>query len=504
MNNNGGLNTRASEMTLKPEESPDLLNVKLTRSGAIEKEKGYVHYNEIAITGTPQIGGIYSYIKSSTGNQYLIVAAGKKLYKAANGNFTDITTTTGDYTENALWDFTTFNDLCIAVNGEEAPQKYTGGSNFEALAGSPPAGASFVEIFQNRVFMAGEQNNPTKLSYSALSDPEDWTTTDDAGWIEVGLNDGQKITGLKAFYDVLVIFKERSIYILSGSSGNPASADFFYLKPINNAIGAISNRSIVQAGNEIFFLSDSGIYTLGTVQTYGDLNIAAKSYKIQSIIENLNKAFLNKSFAVHDDEENRIWFFVPDGSSSQNNMILIYDYSMDVWTKRSGFSSNCGTIYKDKLSGQTNFYTGSYSGHICLQKQGYSYAGEAINAYYTTPWLSLNNFRSRKRLRDIQILTVPTGGYYLGITYKWDFGAGNTGSLNVYLSGNTSLWGENTSDSQAGIWNEAIWDSRKTDKHTNVINGSGNCLQLTFWNTNPDESFIISGWTINLIERGIR
>jgi hypothetical protein len=502
--NSGGLNTRASEMVLKPYESPDLLNVKLTKYGAIVKEKGYTLYNETAIAGEPDVGGIYNYIKSSTGSEYLLVAAGKKLYTALNGEFTNITRVSGDYSENEIWDFATFNDICIAVNGYDNPQKFNGSSNAEDLEGSPPSGCAYVEVFKNRVFMAGGPDNPTKLSYSALSNPQDWTTSNDAGWIEVGLNDGQKITGLKAFYDVLVIFKERSIYLLTGYSGDPSSSYFFELRPVNSSIGAVSNRAIVQAGNEIYFLSDKGVYTLSAVQTYGDLSINSISFKIQPLIDELNKMVLHKSFAINDFEEDRIWFFVPKGSSTENDLILIYDYSLNAWTKRSGFSAKSGLIYKDKYSGNVKFYTGSYNGHLYRQKQGYSYAGQAIVAYYNTPWLNLTNYRQRKRIRDVQFIIVPTGGYYMGVTYRWDFGDRNNGNLNVYLAGDTALWGKNNIDSEAGIWNEDKWDSVAAVKNTRIMNGSGNTLQLTFWNSNPDEHFILLGWYINIIERGIR
>lgn len=503
-NNIGGLNTRASDRTLRPDESPDLLNVKLTKYGAIVKESGYTYYNETPVLNEPAISGIYSYLKSSSGEQYLIVCAGTKMYTALSGIFTDVTRLSEAYTDNTIWDFVTFNDLCIAVNGEDAPQKFNGSTNAGDLEGAPPAGAAFVEVHQNRVFMAGELANPTKLSYSALSDPEDWQTENDAGWIEVGLNDGQKIVGIKSFFDVLLIFKEQSIYILTGSSGDPNSEECFSLTPMNASIGAVSNKSIIQVGNDLYFLSDKGVYTLQGVQSYGDLNVSNISFKIQSLIDGLNKSGLFKSFAINDYEENRIWFFLPDGSSVENNLILIYDYNLKAWTKRSGFSALCGHIFKDLSSSSIKFYTGSYDGFICHQKQGDSYADRPICAYYITPWLDLNNYRNRKKIRDIKYVNIPTGGHYMGVTYQWDYGNRYTGDLNIYLAGDASLWGEGSQDIKAAIWGQDLWDSAAALTTTKTINGGGNVLQLKFWNYNANESFILLGWYINLIERGIR
>lgn len=503
-NNTGGLNKRASEMALKPHESPDLLNVKLTKYGAIVKENGYVLYNTNQIAGAPEIGGLYDYVKSTTKQQFLVMAAGPHLYKANNCVFEQITRTSGAYDTNKIWDFATINDICIAVNGSDLPQKYDGNAFADDLNGNPPTGPAFVEVFKNRVFLAGDETNPTKLSYSALANPEDWHTIDDAGWVEVGLNDGQKITALKAFFDVLLIFKEHSIYALTGSSGDPTSDDYFYLRPVNSSIGAASNRSIVQVGNDLFFLSYSGIYGLRGVQSFGDLNVINISFKIQPLIDGLNKANLAKSFAINDIEEGRIWFFVSTGSSTKNDQVLIYDYVLDAWTRRSGFSVNCGILYKDAAAATERMLTGAYNGFIYHQKQGYSYAGQPIQAYYTTPWLDLSNYRCRKKVRDIQFITAPTGSYNLNVKYRWDFGSNFYGNLAVDLSGDGALWGQNESDTGTAIWDLSSWDSVPAIKTTKTINGSGNALQLTFWNSSADEYFILLGWYINLIERGIR
>lgn len=502
-NNIGGLNTRASEILIKTSESPDLLNVKLTKQGTIEKEKGYVLYNNTTLGSGVEVGGIYHFVKNNGSSEYTVVGAGTKLYIMQSNSFTDISRA-ASYTNNASWDFVTFNNLCIAVNGSNEPQKYDGVSNASNLGGTPPTSASCVEVFKNRVFMAGEQANPTKLSYSALSNPENWTAANDAGWIEVGLNDGQRITGLKAFYDVLLIFKESSIYVLSGYSGDASSPGYFFIKPLNAEIGAVSNRAIIQVGNDIYFISKKGIYSLKAVQTYGDLSLSSISGNIQSLLDKLNIGSINNSFIVGDYDEDRLWFFVPNGSSIQNDLILIYDYHLRCWTKRSGFSSKSGHVVKSNISGTNIFYTGSYNGYIYKQKTGYSYNGTPINSYYITPWLDLGNYRIRKRIRDIQLVMVPTGGYNLGVSYQWNYGDSNNGNINYYLADNTSLWGESNTDENSAEWDISKWDAPSIIKIAKSINGGGNVIRLKFWNSNANEHFIILGWLINFIEGGIR
>lgn len=497
--NTGGLNTRASEISIHHTESPDLLNVKLTKEGAIVKEKGFTLLHELPIAEDAEIGGLHHYIKSSNNTNYTIVAAGDKLYNLNGETFVDISRV-APYEPNRIWNFITFNDSCIGVNGYDVPQKYSGGSAAVSITNAPVA-SSVVESYNNRVFMAGDPDEPTKLSYSALLDPDDWTTVNDAGWLEVGLNDGQKITALKAYFDILLVFKERSIYALSGYSGDPTSENFFFVKQLNASVGAVSHRAIEQVGNTLFFLSDDGVYALEAVQVYGDLGLKNVSYKISSLFEGLNKSEMENSFSVHDFEENRLWFFVPSGSSTENNLILIYDYSLNAWTKRSGFTSKCGLVYKRLENPKYEFITGSYDGYLQKQKDGFTYAGEPINAYYVTPWYDFGHYRKRKRVRDIQFVIEPTGVYELDVTYKWDYGVKNTRNLSVELDGMTAFWGTSETGSH---WDEAYWNSEYAFKVTKPVDGGGHVLQMTMKNTNRNESFVILGWYINVIERGLR
>ncbi|MGD9580679.1 MAG: hypothetical protein AB7V50_04860, partial [Vampirovibrionia bacterium] len=97
-----------------------------------------------------------------------------------------------------------------------------------------------------------------------------------------------------------------------------------------------------------------------------------------------------------------------------------------------------------------------------------------------------------------------TGGYNMGVTYQWDFGSNFTGNLNVYLAGCSSLWASNTTDNSGAIWETNIWDAITAVKQTKTLNGSGNVLQLKFWNSGIDEHFVLLSWYINLIERGVR
>ena len=105
--------------------------------------------------------------------------------------------------------------------------------------------------------MANSSAGASRLHFCQLNNPEDWTTaggsTGGAGYIDVGLDDGDQITGLSSIGQVLLVFKKLSVWALYGNSpGN------FTVRKISTAVGCISGRSIQKAESFAIFLGRDG------------------------------------------------------------------------------------------------------------------------------------------------------------------------------------------------------------------------------------------------------
>jgi len=101
------------------------------------------------------------------------------------------------------------------------------------------------------MFAAGMTANPTRLYYSLANQP--WSLYD---YLDFGTGyDTDRITGLHAFQGVLAVFKERSIWILSGNS-----SDTFYRRKVVPGIGCRSHHSIVEVDDLLYFLGEDGFY----------------------------------------------------------------------------------------------------------------------------------------------------------------------------------------------------------------------------------------------------
>jgi hypothetical protein len=115
--------------------------------------------------------------------------------------------------------------------------------------------------------------------------------------------------------------------LLSGLSG---SLTDITLKEITREAGLVARRSVVTIANQIFFLSDNGVYATA----FGDLyNLRGAglplSDPIDPIIRQINKAYADKSVAIYHN--NRYYIAVPLNASTYNNAILVYNLLNQGW-----------------------------------------------------------------------------------------------------------------------------------------------------------------------------
>ncbi|CAB4150863.1 hypothetical protein UFOVP574_42 [uncultured Caudovirales phage] len=127
--------------------------------------------------------------------------------------------------------------------------------------------------------------------------------------------------------DNAVVLNRNSIHLLSGLSG---SLTDITLKEITREAGLVARRSVVTIANQIFFLSDNGVYATA----FGDLyNLRGAglplSDPIDPIIRQINKAYADKSVAIYHN--NRYYIAIPLGTSTYNNAILVYNLLNQGW-----------------------------------------------------------------------------------------------------------------------------------------------------------------------------
>lgn len=504
--NTGGMNLRFNDISLSQGEAEEITNLHATSQGSWSSSNaGYVHLNSVPLGSSTPVTALYEYTTLG-GITYLMAVAGTSLYtfEPSEGTATELTNT---LTLNQPMRFTTFNGLLIGCNGVDTPKKWDGINPVANLTGWPatipgitPGQPSISEIFANRLVFAGDGDNPSMLYLSELENAENFTPEEgasSAGAIQVSPGDGEKITALKTLFlpmnseEVLVIFKERSTYMLSGND-----ADTFSLQKISGEFGAVSHLSVIQAGNELMFLSREGVTSLSTATAQGNITTGFLSDRIRPQMDSLNRSQLQNSFAVHLRNRQEVWWFVADGSASQNQTVLIYNYGINrAWSRRTGIEAASGICMNGKL------YTGNYTGIIQQQLRGNSYNGQPIRWTYRSGFLDLSEPRLRKRIKDIELFFKQISSVTVTVNVYWDFRRGSRYRQSRALT--------LVPDASSCLYNTAVYGQDTYNLAGSSIlkfmpDGSGRYVQLELTGQDADQPVEIEGWTITALYGGYR
>lgn len=247
--------------------------------------------------------------------------------------------------------------------GEELPTKIgeDGAPVFDANArGIPPVGP-FVEVYNNAAWWTS-YDFPTRVYPSKLFEPESVNTNEgDETWLET--LDGEPITGLKHWGDLLIVACARSMYAIQGFSNN----DYRMFK-ISNFYGCISNFSMVTLGPnaDLVFASQEGVvmYNGAFREVMED---ALRNYWKDDY--RANPANYEASFAAEDRYGRGYKILIPQADTTSFYYFGCYDFLNRtgryewVWDRRNRQDNALGPLISGgNLYG--DLYTGSCDGHI--------------------------------------------------------------------------------------------------------------------------------------------
>lgn len=351
----GGLNFRADQFQLAPNESPDMLNVEVDPRGGVFSRAGYQIKNPspIAFTGTWNPKGLYNYkypaapqIMLTTGYQTTGSYDGR-VYVSSGGNFSYLNS--ASLTPLAVKSIngagmTQWEDTLYVALGRDAANMYkwnVGDTYATPLTASGPTWqpyqlpvggfmprAEHTVAHANKLFVANtkEYNSdatptltayPNRLRWSHESSPENWFQDD---YIDI-IAGGEGIRAIKIVDGQLMIFKPKAIYLLMGYD-----ADSFQLVEVSTNLGVDTPQQAVAGNGGVYFFDwPQGLY-------FYNRN------GIQDIFERIRPIIINNEVnAQHTDKitlsfiRNRVWISLPYATQQQGNppayatVNLIYD-----------------------------------------------------------------------------------------------------------------------------------------------------------------------------------
>ena len=193
---------------------------------------------------------------------------------------------------------------------------------------SAPVICKLVFVREGRV---GVVTTDDTIKFSAIGDCENWVNNpkdESSGQhIQIGYKDGMDITAVVPLSKDLIIFKSPKgepdkgiIYRLTGEYPN------WQVVEVAHNTGTFSQRSVCAVGNDIFYATVSGIATLSSVTSYGEIKTSWPDRKVSNALTPL----LDETARVYDVPVKQQLWIAPSESS---NDVWVLDYARGIWTK---------------------------------------------------------------------------------------------------------------------------------------------------------------------------
>jgi hypothetical protein len=349
-----GLNSRDNPSALPQGYVSEARNVRLDR-GVASCRKGLERRTKGLLAGN-DIYGSCTYI-DSTGQEIIVVVTTDKLWTYnPQTDFLDtaktfpagqtITTsdgcdviqamdkifiTRGYLKRPLLWDMTSPTLTVFPA--------VTSGS-----AGHQFPNPNVLAYYGNRLIAQARHHNDTvdarhrdSVSVSNYLDYQNWDVLD-VFTFNNGGNDQVVAIAPWTLNEFIVFMRHSIFYVNIGigryTTGDPLSNDSS-IKTLVTDMGCIANRSVVQVGGGIMFLSDNGVYFMNPTAVGSNESMrlltadSPLSAPVDDVIQRINRNYAHRSVGCYWN--NRYYLAVPLDTSTKNNAVLIYNFILKAW-----------------------------------------------------------------------------------------------------------------------------------------------------------------------------
>lgn len=390
----GGLNTKDSPYLIGQNECRDCSNVVTTTRGSVKKRDGISSFATNFTTlnaGSSKIQALFAaYGVPTAGDCMIAIDEDGEVYSISTiGTAADINaaTFTGTPLDTSIIQAPVATQGPIYINNPTAAYQWTGAGNiaaWTATSGTVPTGAYMV-YFKNRVWVAGQTANPSRLFFSDIGAPRVWPA---ANVVDFDPTDGDAITGIGTSGPYLLVFKKQKIWVIYDT-------DTGANRPLGTALGCASHRSITETPVGTYFLSqDKGVWVTDGKKVK---NISQKiDPTFDSIVGGQRKRACGKFINDH-------FYLSICTSGTDNNLTLDYDTITTSWWKHTNTSNQFVTW---RAAADEELYSAVPTAarvDKCyvvgvLQDNSTNYASSWVG-----PWLSFNEPYRNKRIRQIHV-----------------------------------------------------------------------------------------------------
>lgn len=295
-----------------------------------------------------RIIGVYDYWRYSSGSKLqkivAVSSAGNFYEYDINGSKSLIGTSGLSLTTPlSKCSFATLAEkLVIAFDGNNnSPVIWSGTGNIEHITNTdwegndiqstnPTPSLENLRIHNQRIY-ATVSDQPDRIYYSDINNPERWNGEGDSGAIEVATGDGDS-SGFSAifpsFKGQLGAAKGNRLYKIAGYAPLQSA------QLISEGIGSESHDACVAIDqDDVLFISRRGVHSFSATDAYGDFQGAFLSSKIQKEFNELNRSKVASFKGVYMPNINSVAFIMEEQGQTSNNVVYLLNIEGKQWYK---------------------------------------------------------------------------------------------------------------------------------------------------------------------------
>jgi hypothetical protein len=447
-----GLNVQANPAAIDQSWLTEADNIVLRESGRISFRKGV---KQNILKTTAKIGAIG---ETSTG--VVVAAVGTNMYTvdftAPNSPWTAAYATGGSASD---WQMIDFNRELYCVQSGHIPIELDGTtwaalpatSGYNAPAGVTTFNPSCGMGFYGRLWVGGITEEKDVVYYSDTLNAHKWSSGA-AGAVDLktvwGTDD---IVAIAPFYGKLVIFGKSNIVIYGG----PSEPSTMVLDEVIRGIGCVSRDSIQSVGDDLYFLSSTGVRSLSRTTEKDNVPLQDLSLTIKdTIIRNISQSSNAKALYVENEgtyvlsfvDLNITYVFdIKHETPSGTPRITTWSFDDDRNPSSMAYTDSKGFLI-GQIAGSIATYEGYYDKDYV---SGGTYTSASYTGTFKTTWIDLGQGAMASILKKIKAVISGGSGTTIGVKWYKDFSIEPSNTTNFLLnpgsSGTASLFGATTS-----------------------------------------------------------
>ena len=523
----GGLNLRADQFQLAPNESPKMLNVEIDPRGGIFSRGAMRRTNATAVTPTNwNPTSLYSFFASthrlmlSTG--YNASVNGDVFWSTDGSSYASLSIPVTDSfgASFASWG----EDLYVATGSGSVAYKWDGTTTTALTASGPTFQNSYTAptlpavyfpkskhtvTHAGKVFVAATNENgieyPNRIRWSHPNLPGNWAAND-----YIDINTGSVgITAIAVFSGHLVVFKSDAVFAVFGYD-----SDTFQVVEVSRAVGAVNPGAVATTEYGVFFYSHPDGLMLYNGEGIADLFQPLRPAIVNGFINAAATNAINVNYI-----NRRVWVSVPYSettTSTTPTVSFVFDNTVNksgAWLMFSTYDG-CGLS-----AGLTFVQTNGTVKHIVAHPtQPYTLTVDNYgNAYdnvtgvdnqftsrYRTRWFDAGSYAQNKMFRRPSLVVKQTpSASSLELVIYGNYEEAENGEMKQYTvsipaAGGTMLWGY-------ALWGSATWGA--ANPGSQVVNGRSiglaKSIQIEFVGS-PAQNWGVNSFTLKYNPRKVK